>query len=176
MNFRVGEGVVLAISRALLRSRCGNGGVVMPIHDESEVRRFYERWSPSVYRYCHLLLGDAREAEESVAEAFLEFCRAGFKPEGEKLSLDLMRLAVAASEGRCSPPRDATDAQSFEACVRLLPCRERSVFLLRGTLSLSDAEVAEVTNIGLQDANRLWLQSLMNLRRLWLKRSSQGVL
>ena len=167
--------VVLAISPALLRSKCGNGGVVVPIHDGSEVRRFYERWSARVFRYCHLFLGDARQAEASLEEAFLRFCRAGFELEGEKLPLDLMRFAVIASEGRCSPPKGAPDAESLEACVRFLPCKERSVFLLRGTLGLSAAEVAEVTNISLQEANRLWLRSLMNLR-VWLKRSSQGAL
>jgi hypothetical protein len=45
---------------------------------------------------------------------------------------------------------------------------------MRGTFNLAAGEVAEITDTTVSEVSKLWLEALLSLRRLWLKKSRQG--
>jgi DNA-directed RNA polymerase specialized sigma24 family protein len=143
----------------------------MFFHDQIDVRRFYDRWGPTVLRYCQLSLGDQEQAESAMREAFVGFFKGTPDLKSGELPVRLMQLAVAASRSRCLTPGEHNGAEGLEACVRLLPFPQRSVFLMRGTFNLAASEVAEITDTTVNEVSKLWLDALLNLRRWWLKKS-----
>ena len=142
----------------------------MVLHEQIDVRHFYDRWGPTVLRFCQLYLGDVDHAESATREAFVEFFKGASDLKGDKLPIALWRLAVKASRSRCVVLDQGNGPKGFGSCVRLLPCQQRYVFLLKGTLGLTAQEVAETTNTTLSDVKQLWVEALKSLRRLWLKR------
>jgi DNA-directed RNA polymerase specialized sigma24 family protein len=146
--------------------------VLLP--DQVDVRHFYDRWGPMVLRYCQLYLGDLEQAESATGEAFVGLLKGALDPKDEKLPIGLLQLAVEASRRRCAAVDQRNGPQGLESCIRLLPCEQRCVFLLRGTFSLTADEVAEITNTTVDEVNRLWFEALLSLRGLWLKKSLQG--
>ena len=143
----------------------------MFFHDQTDVRRFYDRWGPTVLRYCQLYLGDLEQAESVTREAFMGFFKGTLDLKSDKLSIGLMQLGVAASRSRCLPSGECNGPEGLEACVRLLPAQQRSVFLMRGTFNLTGKEVAEIIDATVNEVNKVWLEALLALRRLWLKKS-----
>jgi DNA-directed RNA polymerase specialized sigma24 family protein len=143
----------------------------MSFHDQTDVRRFYDRWGPTVLRYCQLYLGDLEQAESATQEAFVGFFKGTLDLKSDKLPIGLMQLAVAASRSRSLTPGERNGAEGLEACVGLLPHPQRSVFLMRGTFNLTASEVAAITDTTVNEVSKLWIEALLNLRRLWLKKS-----
>lgn len=143
----------------------------MFIHDRSEARQFYDRWGPTVFRYCQLYLGDLEQAESATRETFVRFFKGTLDLKGDKLPIGLMQLAVAATRSLCLTPGQPSGTEGLEAVVRLLPCQQRSVFLMRGTFNLTCSEAAEITDTTVNEVNKVWLDALLSLRRVWLKKS-----
>jgi hypothetical protein len=42
---------------------------------------------------------------------------------------------------------------------------------MRGTFNLTASEVAAITDTTVNEVSKLWIEALLNLRRLWLKKS-----
>jgi DNA-directed RNA polymerase specialized sigma24 family protein len=143
-------------------------------HDQVDVRHFYDRWGPTVLRFCQLYLGDLEQAESATREAFVGFFKGTFDRKSKKLPIGLMQLAVAASRSRCLTLGEHNGTEGLEACVRSLPYQQRSVFLMRGTFNLTAREIAEITDTTVNEVNKLFLEALLSLRHLWLKKSWQG--
>jgi DNA-directed RNA polymerase specialized sigma24 family protein len=143
----------------------------MFFHDQTDVRRFYDRWGPTVLRYCQLYLGDLEQAESATREAFVGFFKGTLDLKSDKLPVRLMQFAVAVSRSRCLPSTECNGPEGFEACVGLLPWQQRSVFLMRGTFNLTASEVAEIIDTTVNEVNKVWFEALLALRRLWLKKS-----
>jgi hypothetical protein len=45
---------------------------------------------------------------------------------------------------------------------------------MRGTFNLTACEVAAITETTVSEVSKVWLEALLSLRRLWLKKSEQG--
>ena len=146
----------------------------MSIRDQVDVKEFYERWGPTVLRYCQLYLGDLEQAEWATREAFVGFFRGTFELDDDKLPIALMRLAVMASRSRCLPLAAGDAPEGLECAVRRLPCEQRGVFLMKGPFGLAVSEVAAITNTTVSEVKQLWFEALLRLRHLWLKKSQQG--
>jgi len=146
----------------------------MSIRDQVDLKEFYERWGPTVLRYCQLYLGDLEQAESATREAFVGFFMGTFELDDHKLPIGLMRLAVMASRSRCLPLAAGDTPEGLECAVRRLPCEQRCVFLMKGTFGLAASEVAEIMNTTVSEVKQLWFEALLRLRHLWLKRSQQG--
>lgn len=146
----------------------------MSIRDQADVREFYERWGPTVLRHCQLYLGNLEQAESTTREAFVGFFMGTFELEDDKLPIGLIRLAVMATRSRCLPVAEGDAPKGLEGAVRRLPCEQRSVFLMKGTLGLAASEVAEITNTTVNEVKQVWIKALLSLRRMRLKRPHQG--
>ena len=146
----------------------------MFIRSETDLREFYNRWGSTVLRYCQLYLGDVEQAESATREAFVGLFIGSFELEDDKLPIGLMRLAVMACRSRCLPLAVGDVPEGLESAVRRLPCEQRCVFLMKGTFGLAASEVAEIMNTTVNDVKKVWLEALLSLRRLWLKKSWQG--
>ena len=144
----------------------------MAIHNETDVRLYYDRWGRTALRYCQLFLGDQVEAEAATQQAFLEVFRSAtdLGIDDDQLPADLMRSIVTAATNHCSGFDKDLDAKDFESCIRLLPCSERAVFLMRNTFGLNPRQVADITNTSVEDVNRTCLDAMLRMRKVWLKR------
>ena len=141
------------------------------ILSEQVGQEFYARWGPSVFTYCRLYLGNRDQAEIATEEAFLRFLSQSPDLGGDRLSLALVRCACEAAGRRCVPPfSGSVEVEELTDALPLLPCEERSVFILRSVLGLR-AEVVAVAMLRTpQQVNQIWIESLLRIRKLWLKR------
>jgi DNA-directed RNA polymerase specialized sigma24 family protein len=60
----------------------------------------------------------------------------------------------------------------MEEMVKLLPAEERGVFILKSVLDLDFNQIAAITGMTLEQVHRLWSESLLHVRDLWLKKAS----
>lgn len=56
---------------------------VLPVMDEEEFRRFYERTARPLWSYLSRITGSGQEADDALQEAYYRFYRAGAKHENE---------------------------------------------------------------------------------------------
>ena len=138
---------------------------------EPEVDEFYGRWSRQIFTYCRLFLGNRDQAEIATEEAFTRFLSQSPDLSGNRLSLALVRCAWEAAGSHCvsSSPGPA-EVEELTDARPLLPCEQRSVFILRSVLGLRAEAVAVATLRTPQQVNQIWVQSLLRIRKLWLKR------
>lgn len=130
---------------------------------EDELRRFYDRWAPSVTTFCQLYIGDSQAAEKVTARAFLNYFRADVR-----LNLDhipAVLLSMTLEESDYAGDSGQTDVDSdFEWAILGLPSNERAVFILHGVLDLQLPWVAAVTRTPFSTVHQLWVRALINLR------------
>ena len=69
---------------------------VPPVQPISAIQDFYEKWSPSVFAFCHRFLGDNVAAEKATEQAFLAYFRRELEVGGDQLPSGLLRLALQA--------------------------------------------------------------------------------
>lgn len=137
----------------------------------NEVQEFYERWSASVFTFCRCFLGEQDKAEAATQETFMRFLRESPDLPLERLPLGLLRRALESVKGESSLYAPAVpQTEELEDIVALLSQEERAVFILRGVLDLSAAEVALATGTTSDQVNQLWMRALMSLRKLWLNK------
>ncbi len=138
---------------------------------EKEVDRFYGRWCPHVFTFCRLYLGNRDLAEIATEEAFSRFLRQTPELDGDRLSPVLVRCAWEAVQSRCAlRPTASAEVDELVDALPLLPCEERSVFIMRSVLNLRSDEVAVATRQTPEQVNQLLVRSLLRIRKLWLKR------
>lgn len=137
-------------------------------HVEEEVRRFYDRWSPTVFTYCRLYLGDEELAQIATEESFVEFLRQSAPVSDDHFPIPLLRSALVSSQRRCAMRSKRTDRDGLRDVLPCVPCEERSVFILRSALDLNMADVTRICKLDSEHAERLWLQAMLSVRRLLL--------
>ena len=154
-------------------------------HSVQDLRVFYDRWSPCIFAYCDLFLGERGRSEEATIEAFsryFERLRKLFVSIHDlpldSLPMSLLRQAIIASRWRDAEQRvDDHDTVTLREVVAKLPGAERETFILHGPLQLELEDTAAATGRSLGETKRLWINSLHALRFTWLnKGSSRNVL
>ncbi len=132
-----------------------------------EVRDFFRRWSPSVFTFCRLFLGEATEAERTTSKAFSVFYR-------ESTALDitgevpprLVGLALHELQPCRIAPVLNSETVTLESCILALDCRERAAFITRNVLGMSWPGIATVMNLSEEEVRKLWLKGMLKLREL----------
>ncbi|MCU1285769.1 MAG: hypothetical protein JWO13_2119 [Acidobacteriales bacterium] len=142
--------------------------------DEQDVREFFEQWSTTVFTYCRLYMGEEEPAETAAHQAFVRYLSE--EPDlsqDKKIPLRLLRHAYLTC--RNLGPNAMSrfpDTEEMEEMVKLLPAEERGVFILKSVLDLDFNEIAAVTGMTVEQVHRLWSESLLHVRDLWLKKAS----
>ncbi len=133
-------------------------------------RRQYEQWRTLAFMFCDYFLGDkdkaATAARDAVA-AFLLDCR---ETAGGQVPLTLLKYALGIVLQQSSDRTMPAKANALELAVPRLPAAERAVFILRGILNLSAFEVAVIGGTTSDEVHRLWTDSLLHLRALWIQK------
>lgn len=130
---------------------------------EDELRRFYDRWAPTVATFCRLYLGDSEAADKVTARAFLDYFRADSPLHLDHIPATLLSMALAESD--CTDDSGEWDVESdFDWAILGLPPDERAVFILHGVLGLQLPWVAAVTRSPFATVQQLWVRALINLR------------
>lgn len=147
--------------------------------DRAAARLLAERLTPAVFRVAVRMLGDRAEAEDVAQEAMLRLWRAapGWRAGEAKVSTWLYRVAVnlctdrlrrrrtVALDSVTEPPVDGPTvaeammhearANAFEAALAELPERQRLAVVLRHLEGLTNPEIAEVMEIGVEAVESL---------------------
>jgi len=142
--------------------------------DEQDVREFFEQWSSPVFTYCRLYMGEEEPAETAAHQAFVKYFAEEPNLSQEKnIPLRLLRHAYLTCRN-LSPSfkRRFPDSEEMEEMVKLLPAEERGVFILKSVLDLDFNQIAAITGMTLEQVHRLWSDSLLHVRDLWLKKAS----
>lgn len=140
--------------------------------NEKELREFYTKWSPLVFRVCRLFLGNDAEAEKATEAGFLTYFERELDLDRVALPILLLIFALEAGKRYCAsiakrpdPPTELGEA------ILLLPCDERAVFILRNVVGLDELTVGEIVELPIPEVRKRWFQSLMHLRELMPKES-----
>lgn len=128
------------------------------------IQKFYQRWSPKVFGFCRLLLGEGISAEAVTASAFRAYLE-------RELDLDVLRmpeelLAFAWDLSRqCPEPSEkpATNGSLSDA-ILLLPLEERAVFVLRSILAVDELDAGSILGLPLATLRRTWFRAVRHLR------------
>ncbi|MGH9777209.1 MAG: RNA polymerase sigma factor [Candidatus Acidiferrales bacterium] len=143
------------------------GLAMFETRNEKDVREFFDRWGTAVFTFCRLFLGNEGDANEATVEAFIEYLRPGLTLERKELPDLLLRCAVDAVKRRCSLRGPSTaDGRTLESAIRLLPCEQRAVFILRDVLGLPEQAVATAFEFSGEQVRDLRLQALLAMRKL----------
>jgi hypothetical protein len=93
---------------------------------ERKIKKFYSAWSPSVFAFACLLLGEGVDAERTTAEAFQAYLSRGLDLDALQLPVLLLIYALDAARQMAS-----TSAQSgthnLRDAVLLLPWKQSVV-------------------------------------------------
>lgn len=147
--------------------------------DGEAARALTLRLTPRVLRLAARMLGDAAEAEDVAQEAMLRLWRiaADWRPGDAQVATWLYRVAVnlctdrlrrrrpvnldavpEPEDGRASVEQDmieADRARALQAALDQLPERQRQAVVLRHLEGLSNPEIAEVMDIGVEAVESL---------------------
>jgi len=140
---------------------------------ERKIKKFYSSWSPSVFAFACLLLGEGVDAEQTTTEAFQAYL-------SRELDLDVLQLPAllliyALDAARQTGSASAqSGAHTLRDAVLLLPWKERAVFALRSTMGLDDMTISEIVEVPVQEIRKFWMNALFRLRELLPKDSLQG--
>jgi hypothetical protein len=140
---------------------------------ERKIKKFYSTWSPSVFAFACLLLGEGVDAERTTAEAFQAYLSRGL--DLDALQLPVLLLIYALDAARQTESASAhSETHNLRGAVLLLPWKERAVFALRSTMGLDDMTISEIVEVPVQEIRKFWMNALFRLRELLPKDSLQG--
>jgi RNA polymerase sigma-70 factor (ECF subfamily) len=162
-----------------------------PLEDAAAFGAFYERTHRGVFRYVMALCGDAGEAEEIVADAFLRAWRARDRFSGDdddaagwiitiarRVAIDRRRAAPSAGEPLPldealpddGPTVDeiivaADQVETVFALIRRLPERQRDALLLRHLLGWPVKRIARHLDIAENTASVTLWRAIQRVRQ-----------
>lgn len=125
-----------------------------------EIRGFYEQWSPTVFTFCRLYLGDDRSAEAATAEAFADFLKFGQQLHPDRLPVGLVRAALASVRRFSVAVPEHTSNHELSHIVMSVPADERAVFIMHASVGLHFRCIATVAGVSRQRIQQLWHRSL----------------
>lgn len=169
--------------------------------DEHALTEIYQALSPGLYRYAYRLLGDARDAEDAVAESFRRFLQAlrqGGGPSDHlmaymyriahnlitdryrrqplpEMPLDERQTAGAESDPEQLVPEHLTQDRARALLLRLTP-DQRLVIALKYFEGLSNEEVSRVLDKPVGAVKSLQHRALSALRRMLTPELAEEVL
>ena len=157
------------VHRVILRAMREDGEKLQsPTFSEAhEVKAFYDRWNASVFRFCYLFLGNKDLASECTREAFLNYLRE--KPVFPTSALPPRLMSFALAAVRRGSTLDSRASRPNQICpenVLCIPSDQRTVFIMRSMLGMSDSSVASATGLPMERLRGLWRRSLFNLREI----------
>jgi len=99
---------------------------VLPVMDEEEFRRFYERTARPLWSYLSRITGSGEEADDALQEAYYRFYRAGAKHESEthrrnslfQIATNVVRDAARRARRRDDVPLEKETATGSEPASR----------------------------------------------------------
>jgi hypothetical protein len=138
------------------------------INQTASAERFYRRWSPKVFGFCSLLLGNKVSAETVTAQAFRGYFERDLEPELVRLPDELMALAwdlcrPIASEGQGF---GNGNSEKLDAAILRLPVEERAVFILRNVMAVDELDAGSILGLSLAALRRTWFRAMVDLRKL----------
>jgi DNA-directed RNA polymerase specialized sigma24 family protein len=137
---------------------------------ERQIQKFYGTWSPRVFAFSCLLLGEGAEAERTSVEAFQAYLTRGLELDLVQVPSLLFMFALdAAKKSPLTTPAEMSEVRKLQDVVVLLPWRERSVFALRGAMGLDDMLISEIVEVPLPEVGKIWMKALFRLHELLYK-------
>jgi DNA-directed RNA polymerase specialized sigma24 family protein len=132
---------------------------------ERKIKKFCSTWSPSVFAFACLLLGEGVDAEWTTIEAFQAYLSRGLDLDVLQLPVLLLIYALDAARQTASASAQS-GTHSLRNAVLLLPWKEPAVFALRSTMGLDDMTISEIVEVTVQEIRRIWMDALFRLREL----------
>ncbi len=133
-------------------------------------RKQYEHWCTLAFMFCDCFLGDKEKAATAARDAVAAFLLDCRETGSSQVPLALLKYALGAVLQQASDGTVPAEANALELAVPRLPAAERAVFILRGILNLSPFEVAVIAGTTSDEVYRLWTDSLLRLRALWIQK------
>jgi DNA-directed RNA polymerase specialized sigma24 family protein len=137
-------------------------------------RASHERWRTLAFTFCDCFLGDKEKAATAAQDAFAAFLLDSRETRNDGVPLMLLRYAMGVALDRSSQDTALRASNELERTIPRLPPAERAVFILRGVLDLSPFEVALIGRTTSDEVHRLWTNSLLRLRDLWVNIEING--
>lgn len=138
------------------------------INKTTSVENFYRRWSPRVFGFSSLLLGNQSSAEAVTAGAFLAYAERDLELDLVHLPDELMSLAW----DLCKPMAVETETNlsassgKLNNALLLLPAEERAVFILRNVMAMDELDAGSILGLSLAALRRAWFRAMLELRKL----------
>lgn len=131
------------------------------------IQKFYRRWSPKVFGFCRLLLGEGSAAEAVTAGAFRAYVERDLDLDVIRVPEELLALAWDLSK-QCADGHEKPTANGgpLSDAILLLPLEERAVFVLRSVLAVDELDAGSILGLPLPALRRTWFQAVRHLREL----------
>ena len=137
------------------------------VSELTAIQNFYQRWSPRVYGFCCLLIGDETSAEAVTAGAFRSYTGRGLELDLVKLPEELLALAWDLSKQ--SATREAksnVSSEKLNEAILRLPLEERAVFILRSVMAIDELDAGSILGLPVAALRRTWFRAMLELRKL----------
>ena len=132
----------------------------------TKVQAFYSLWSPTVFSFARLYLGDDDLAARTAVDAFCEYMHTGLPYETDEMPLVLWECVVEVTLQRRSSPDTILRISGFENAIVRLRDEERLVFLLGTFFDLPPGWISLITGWPLAKVRNLTTSSSDRMRNL----------
>ena len=141
--------------------------------DINGMRACHERWRTLAFTFCDCFLGDKEKAATAAQDAFSAFLLDSRETSNRGTPLMLLQYAMGVALDQSSQETALAGSNELERTIPRLPPAERAIFILRGVLDLSPFEAAVIGRTTSDEVHRLWTDSLLHLRDLWLNKNGE---
>lgn len=137
------------------------------VSELTAIQNFYQRWSPRVYGFCCLLIGDETSAEAVTAGAFRAYTGRGLELDLAKLPEELLALAWDLSkQSTTRATKLNVNSEKLNEAILLLPLEERAVFILRSVMVIDELDAGSILGLPVAALRRTWFRAMLELRKL----------
>lgn len=137
------------------------------VSKETAIQKFYVRWSPKVFGFCTLLLGDETSAERVTVGAFLAYAERESELDLAKLPEELLRLAWGLGKPLAENQTKLTaNNGKLSGAILQLPVEERAVFILRSVMAMDEVDAGSILSLPVATLRRTWFRAVLELRKL----------
>lgn len=140
---------------------------VLQLITETDIHDFYRRWSPQVFAFCRLFLGDHPNSREATKAAFLAYVERDLELGFQKIPDDLLRFAWEASKRYGEPrPSPITPPRDLAEAILWLPFEDRAVFIFSSVMGLNELDAGTVLEWPVQKVREKRTRAWLGLRQL----------